>query len=190
MHKHKGWTFDVWRLVRGPVDSAHDDKRRFASAEVRVLGDIGQEFTISLCSYWLRGETDAEVRARFLWLAALRIEALLDGLIEQAKFYQRLAREGPDAPVWGLSGAENDNCALAPNLPAEVWQQIDRGAHPLTAVRTWRGLSIRDLARDAGRRPAKIAKYEAGVVQPAWEALIRMARRLGVRPHLLMPEPA
>lgn len=190
MHKHKGWTFDVWRLVRGPVDSAYADKRRLATAEVRILAGIGQEFTISLCSNWLRGETDAEVRSRFLRLAALRVEALLDGLIEQAEFYERLAKEDPDAPSWGLSGAENDNCALAPNLPPEVWQEIDRGAHPLTAVRTWRGLSIGDLARDAGRRPAKIAKYEAGAVRPAWAALIRLARRLEVRPHLLMPEPA
>jgi transcriptional regulator with XRE-family HTH domain len=52
---------------------------------------------------------------------------------------------------------------------------------PLRAVREARGLGLRDVANEAGIDPAHLSRVERGQANLSVEALLRLARVLGLR---------
>jgi transcriptional regulator with XRE-family HTH domain len=52
-------------------------------------------------------------------------------------------------------------------------------------VRQARGLSMREVARQAGIAPSQVCKYESGEVRPGLDAFFEVAKALSVDPLVL-----
>lgn len=185
-----GFGFRVGHFKKGPIDSQYKDARRLVSAKVEIAFGLVDRFELSFSTHWLRGETSNDVQARFIRFAAIRVGKLFDGMLEHADLLERLGDLDPDDPAWAASAGANDDCAFSRNLPPKVWNRIDQGGHPITAVREWRGLSVDQLARKAKLPAIRLSAWEQGRAEIEFEQALTLARALGVAVHLLEPETA
>jgi hypothetical protein len=176
-------------MARGPIDPDYTDKRRLTSATVELRTGLTESLKLQFATHWLRGETDNDVKARFLRLAAHRIGDLYEQLVENAELLEDLSTLDPDDPAWSNSAATNDNGRLDANLPQAVWMEVDGGKHPLQAVREWRSVSLDQLAADTGIALEVLQAHEARRARASVDDLILLGRRLRVQFHLLDDEP-
>lgn len=183
-----GFRFQVGHFKKGPIDPQYKDGRRLVSAKVEIAFGLADRLELSFSTHWLRGETSNDVQARFIRFAAIRVGKLFNGMLEHADLLERLGDLDPDDPAWAASAGANDNCAFARNLPSKVWRRIDQGAHPITAVREWRELSVAQLAREAKLPVTHLSAWEQGRVEIGHEQTLALARALRVAVHLLQPE--
>ncbi|HEV7981293.1 MAG TPA: helix-turn-helix transcriptional regulator [Xanthobacteraceae bacterium] len=65
-------------------------------------------------------------------------------------------------------------------LPTAVWAAIERGEHPVRAIRKYRGLTQIEVAEKAGLRQGYIADIEAGKKTGSATSLKAIAAALGV----------
>lgn len=73
-------------------------------------------------------------------------------------------------------------------LPERVWLEIEAGAHPIKAIRKWRGLNQEDLARTAGTSKAYISQIETRHRRPGRELSLAIAAALDVNLGALTDE--
>ena len=71
------------------------------------------------------------------------------------------------------------------SYPAAIAKKIARGENPVAALRTWRGLSQKQLATKAGLNPQSISHIETGVRKGGIVALRKIAKALDVSLELL-----
>ena len=64
-------------------------------------------------------------------------------------------------------------------IPHEVALAIIRGERPIVAFRTYRGVTVRDLAARAGIAPGYLSEIERGRKPGSATALFRIAEALG-----------
>ena len=78
----------------------------------------------------------------------------------------------------------------APSLPQAVSQMISDGENPVRAIRQWRGLSGRYLARLAGITPSMVSQVECRGKTGSTRTLKAIADALCVPVDLLLPQKA
>jgi hypothetical protein len=77
---------------------------------------------------------------------------------------------------------------LAPCLPTEISQAISDGQNPVRAIRQWRGLSGRYLARLAGVTPSMVSQIECTGRIGSTRTLKAIADALCVPVDLVFPQ--
>lgn len=85
--------------------------------------------------------------------------------------------------VVAAQAAENE-----PRIPHEVATAIMRGANPVRAWRSHRGLSLRKLAEDSGVSRSYLSEIECGAKPGSAEALRRLAQQLETSVECLLTE--
>lgn len=72
--------------------------------------------------------------------------------------------------------------------PPEVVSDIDNGIHPVRAWRTYKKLSMRDMAKKSGLHRNTIFNIETGIIQPRRKTLEAVAYALMIDPEQLLHE--
>jgi transcriptional regulator with XRE-family HTH domain len=58
----------------------------------------------------------------------------------------------------------------------------------LAALREGKGWTQSELAKRAGQSRQNVAKWESGLHEPSWPAVVALAKALGVKPNAFMPK--
>jgi DNA-binding XRE family transcriptional regulator len=107
-------------------------------------------------------------------------------VIARSDYEALLARAGDAASEDAMTArvVEATNAKIARGedvaLPTAVWVAIERGEHPVRAIRKYRGLTQIEVAEKAGLRQGYIADIEAGKKTGSATSLKAIAAALGV----------
>jgi DNA-binding XRE family transcriptional regulator len=107
-------------------------------------------------------------------------------VIAHSDYEALLARAGDAASEDAMTArvVEATNAKIARGedvaLPTAVWAAIERGEHPVRAIRKYRGLTQIEVAEKAGLRQGYIADIEAGKKTGSATSLKAIAAALGV----------
>ena len=107
-------------------------------------------------------------------------------VIAHSDYEALLARAGDAASEDAMTArvVEATNAKIARGedvaLPTAVWAAIERGEHPVRAIRKYRGLTQIEVAEKAGLRQGYIADNEAGKKTGSATSLKAIAAALGV----------
>jgi DNA-binding transcriptional regulator YiaG len=71
-------------------------------------------------------------------------------------------------------------------LPEAVWEAIEAGAHPVAALRKWRGLTQVELAKACRLSQGFVSELEQGAKAPSLATLRVLSRVLKVPTAILM----
>ena len=80
------------------------------------------------------------------------------------------------------------NHRAAPSLPKAIMEAISGGENPVRAIRRWRGLSGRCLARLAGITPSMVSQIECTGKTGSTRTLKAIADALCVPMDLILPQ--
>jgi ribosome-binding protein aMBF1 (putative translation factor) len=107
-------------------------------------------------------------------------------IIPRSDYEALLARAGDEASEDAMTAriVEATDAKIARGedvaLPTAVWAAIERGEHPIRAIRKYRGLTQIDVAEHARLRQSYIADIEAGKKTGSAASLKAIAAALGV----------